>query len=102
MAEEIEYEVKPMVITGTDQFNSMTEELLSNWSDFKRLEKRMKLLDASVKKYMLETGMEFHKCIYGSLNMVTQTRRVLDKSLVKDIESFKVNTKVKMLFKSVN
>lgn len=100
MSDEKEYEQKTICVKSVQQFEQMSEELLKNWTEYKKLDARMKLLDASVEKYMIEKDMRTWENKYGALCVVSQNRRVLDRSLIMDIEAYKVDTEVKIMFKS--
>lgn len=77
MSEEHEiYEAKPLNVKSEEQFNNMTEELLRNWGEYKKT--RMKILDATVKKYTADNNIKARSNKHGDLNMVTQSRRLLD------------------------
>lgn len=97
---ESEYEVKPQTIKSQENFERMAEEMLKGWDEYKSLRSRMELLDASVKKYMIDNNKVFHENAYGSVTIVRQTRRVLDRSLIEDIEKYKVAMDVNMAYKS--
>lgn len=85
MSEEHEiYEAKPLNVKSEEQFNNMTEELLRNWGEYKKLNTRMKILDATVKKYTADNNIKAYSNKHGDLNMVTQSRRLLDRSLIND------------------
>lgn len=98
MSEET-IEAKPMNVKNSEQFEQFAEELLKNWQDYKKLDTRMKLLDATVKKYLVDNGKVSYENVYGSVSLITQNRRVLDRSLINDIEQYKVDSEVKMMFK---
>lgn len=100
MSEEQEYQVKTLNVKSVKQFEQMSEELLKNWTEYKKLDARIKVLDASVKKYMLENNMKTWENNHGALCVVSQNRRVLDRSLIDDIEMYKVNTEIKIMYKS--
>ena len=100
MSDQQEYEQKTISVKSVRQFEQMSEELLKNWTEYKKLDTRMKLLDASVKKYMTDNDKQTHENQYGALCVVTQNRRMLDRSLIDDIEQYKVDAEVKMMYKS--
>ena len=100
MNDNQEYEQKTINVKSVQQFEEMSEELLKNWSEYKKLDSRMKLLDASVKKYMVEQNKQTYENRYGALCIVSQNRRALDRSLIEDIEKYKVDTEVKLMYKS--
>jgi len=100
MSDEQEYEQKTIKVKDSEQFETMSQELLKNWKEYKKLDARMKLLDASVKKYMVDNDMKIFETNYGALLIVPQNRRVLDRALIEDIERYKVDTTVKMMYKS--
>ena len=100
MSEEQEYETKPLSVKSFQQFEQMSEELLKGWAEYKKLDTRMKLLDASVKKYLIDNCKIAHENKYGHLSIVTQNRRMLDRSLIDDIEQYKIDTEIKMMYKS--
>ena len=100
MSDEQEYEQKTIKVKNVKQFEQMSEELLKNWTEYKKLDTRMKLLDASVKKYMVENDKQVYENKYGSLCVVSQNRRVLDRSLIEDIEQYKIETEIKIMYKS--
>ena len=100
MSDEQEYKQKTMIVKSFENFEEMSDELLKNWNDYKKLDSRMKLLDASVKKYMTENGKRFYENKYGSLSIVSQKRRVLDRSLIEDIEKYKIDTEAYIMHKS--
>ena len=103
MTEENEhYEQKTIQVKNVQQFEQMSAELLKNWTEYKKLDARMKTLDASVKKYMIATGLKTYTNEHGELNVVAQNRLMLDRSLIEDIEKNKVTAKVSILFKSAN
>ena len=102
MNDEQEYEQKTIKVKNLSQFESMSLELLKNWTAYKQLDAKMKLLDASVKKYMVENDKQTHENMYGALYVVSQSRRVLDRTLIEDIEQYKVDTEIKMMYKSAN
>jgi len=87
-------------INNKEQFEKMASEMLTNWTQYKTLRARMELLDASTKKYMIDNNMDEYKCEKGKLTIVEQNRRVLDRSLIDDIEKYKLDSKIKMCFKS--
>ncbi len=93
-------EIKTMNIKSFQQFEKMTDELLKGWSEYKKLDSRMKLLDESIKKYMIDNDRQFYENEYGALCIVSQNRRVLDRSLIEDIEQYKVDAVFKMMYKS--
>lgn len=97
---EQEFSVKPIAIKGEEQFEKFAEELLKGWDEYKNLEKRMKLLDASVKKFLLDNDKTHYENKYGEVIIITQHRTVLDRSLIEDIEKYKVDTEVKIMFKT--
>jgi hypothetical protein len=99
---EQEFETKPQEINGKEQFEKMASELLKEWKDYKKLDSRMKLLDASTKKYMIDHDIKFYENENGTLNIVKQNQRVLDRALIQDIESYKVDTKRILMYKSSN
>lgn len=100
MSDEQEYEQKTISVKSVRQFEQMSEELLKNWTSYKQLDARMKLLDASVKKYMVDNDKQTYENQYGALCIVSQNRRVLDRSLIDDIEQYKVDAEVKIMYKS--
>jgi hypothetical protein len=97
---EQEFTVKPMKINGEEQFEKFAEELLKGWAEYKKLDTRMKLLDASIKKFLVDNDKTTYENKYGSVVIVNQNRRVLDRSLIEDIEKYKVDTEVKFMYKS--
>ncbi len=99
---ETEYETKPQDIKSKEQFEKMASEMLSHWREYKKLDARMKLLDASTKKYMVDHDMNTYENEKGKITVIEQCRRVLDRSLIDDIELYKIDTRVKMSFKSPN
>jgi hypothetical protein len=78
----------------------MADEMLGAWKEYKKLDARMKLLDASTKKYMVDNKMDVYKCDKGSLMIVEQNRRMLDRALIDDIEKYKIDAKVHICYKS--
>ena len=102
MNDEQEYEQKTVSVKTFQQFEQMSEELLKNWTEYKKLDTRMKLLDASVKKYMTDNGKRTYENEYGALCIVSQNRRMLDRSLIEDIEKYKVDAVLNMMYKSSN
>lgn len=100
MSEEREYEPKSINVKSVEQFEQMSEELLKGWTEYKKLDTRMKVLDASVKKYMVDNDKTTYENKYGALCVVCQNRRVLDRSLIDDIEQYKIDTEIKMMYKS--
>jgi hypothetical protein len=100
MEPETEYETKPQAIKNKETFEKMASEMLSNWKEYKKLDARMKLLDSSTKKYMVDNKMKVYENQYGSLMIVEQNTRVLDRSLIDDIEQYKVDTVRKIMYKS--
>ena len=100
MSDEQELEQKTINVKSDEQFKQMSEELLKNWTEYKKLDTRIKLLDASIKKYMVDNKMQFYENNFGSLCVITQNRHVLDRSLIEDIEKYKVDTEVKIMYKS--
>lgn len=102
MTDQQEYEVKPLNVKSYEQFVKMSEELLKNWADYKKLDSRMKLLDASVKKYMTDNNKNNYENKYGNIFIMKQNRRVLDRSLIEDIEKYKIDSEVKVMYKSPN
>ncbi len=97
---ETEYETKPQDIKSKEQFEKMASEMLSNWTEYKKLDARMKLLDASTKKYMVDNKIKIYENDHGSLMIVEQKVRVLDRALIDDIEKYKIDTKRKIMYKS--
>jgi hypothetical protein len=97
---ETECETKPQDIKNKEQFEKMASEMLSHWTEYKKLDARMKLLDASTKKYMIDNKMKVYESKSGEIVIVEQLRRVLDRSLIEDIEQYKIDAKVKLSFKS--
>jgi hypothetical protein len=95
-------EVKPQNISNDDKFNKMADELLSNWSEYKKLDKKMKMLDVSLKKYMVDNNMTHYKNNNGSLTVISQSRQMLNRSLIEDIEQYYEDTDIKIMFKSSN
>lgn len=102
MDKEQEFEVKALEIKDSNKFEDFAEELLSNWKEYKRLDARMKLLDVSCKKYMIDKNLDNYSNEYGKLFIIKQNRRVLDRALIKDIEKYKVDSVVNMMYKSQN
>lgn len=100
MSDEEQYEQKTISVKNVKQFEQMSEELLKNWTEYKKLDARMKLLDSSVKKYMVKKDMQTYQNKYGALCVVSQNRRVLDRSLIDDIEQYKIDTEFKIMYKS--
>lgn len=97
---ELEHETtKPQSIKSKEQFEKMASEMLAGWKEYKKIENRMKLLDASTKKYMLDNDMDEYRCDGGKITIIEQSRKVLDRALIDDIEKYKVDTSVKMSFK---
>lgn len=84
MAEEFENTIKPISLKE-EQFEKFAEELLKNWAEYKRLDTRIKMIDASVKKYLLDNKKISYENKYGSLAIVVQQRRVLNRELIDDI-----------------
>lgn len=100
MTEEIEYAQKTLKIKSEEQFQIMLKELLSNWKTYKVLDSRMKILDSSIKKYMNDNNLIVSENEYGSVVIINQNRRILDRSLIDDIEQYKVDSLVSMMYKS--
>jgi hypothetical protein len=100
--DEEQYTQKTVPVNNEKQFEQMSEELLKNWKEYKKLDTRMKLLDASVKKYMTDKKLYMHENKYGHLLIVTQNRRVLDRALIDDIEKYKVDAEFFMMYKSAH
>lgn len=100
MEPETEYETKPQDIKNKEQFEKMASEMLSHWTEYKKLDARMKLLDASTKKYMIDNKMKVYETKNGEIVIVEQLRRVLDRSLIDDIEQYRIDARVKLSFKS--
>lgn len=96
-----EYETKPLNVKDKLQFEKLAEELLNNWAEYKKLKSRMELLDSTCKKYMVDNDMNIYGNDKGNLMIVEQGRRILDRTLIDDIEKYKVDAKVKMMFKSM-
>ena len=94
-----QYEAKPINLKE-EQFEKFAEELLKNWAEYKKLESRMKLLDASVKKYLIDNNKISYENKYGSLAVVIQNRRVLCRELIDDIEKYKVDSEIKLMYKT--
>ncbi len=98
---EFEYEREVTVaMVDKTQFERMADELLKNWTEYKKLKSRMELLDASCKKYMCETNMKTYENEHGALMLVHQSRRVLNRALIEDIEKYKSSVKFSMLYKN--
>ena len=66
------------------------------------MDNRMKLLDASVKKYMIKKGLKSCERAAGSVFLIEQSRRMLDRALIDDIEKYKVDAKITLMYKSPN
>ena len=98
--ETVEHETKPQEIKSKEQFEKMANEMLSQWKEYKKLDARMKLLDASTKKYMVDKGMKMYECDKGDIMIVKQKRRQLDRALIDDIEQYKVDTECMIAYKS--
>jgi hypothetical protein len=98
--EEFTYPVKPQAIKSKEKFEAMADEMLGAWKEYKKLDARMKLLDASTKQYMIDNKMDTHKCEKGSIAIVPQTRRMLDRELIDDIEQYKVDVNMFIAYKS--
>lgn len=94
-----EYEVKPIIIKD-DKIEEYAKELLGNWKQYKELKKRMELLDASIKLYMINNNLTELKCDKGHCALIKQTRNALDRTLIKDIEQYKVTKTITLMFKS--
>lgn len=92
--------VKPQIIKNQEKFEAMATEFLSKLTEYKKLEARMKLLDASCKKYMLDNDMKNFSCESGELTVVQSNRLMLDRSLIDDIEQYKVPMKITMMYES--
>lgn len=90
-----EYETKPQNIKNKEQFEKMAGEMLSAWKEYKKLDARMKLLDASTKKYMIDNDMDKYRCDRGIITIVDQNRKVLDREIrnlgSKNAETFLSN-----------
>lgn len=97
-----EYEVKPQAIKNREKFEDMAMEYLGKLTEYKKMKARMDILDASLKKYMLDNNMEDYKNDNGKLTMIVQNRRVLDRSLIDEIGNYMVDSKVNLMFKSPN
>jgi len=95
-----EFEIKPISVKSLEQFEKMSEELLSQWTEYKKLDAKMKLLDSSVKNYMIKNGMNTYKNNHGNLSIITQTRNILDRNLIDNIEQYKVESEINIMFKS--
>ena len=94
----MESEYETIRINNKEQFEKMASEMLKNWKEYKKMDTRMKLLDASTKKYMIDNDMKIHECNEGALMIVEQNRRILDRTLIDDI--YKIDSKVNICFKS--
>jgi hypothetical protein len=75
MSDEQEYE---------QTFEQMSEKLLKNWVECKKLDMRMKLFDESVKKYMVKKDMKTYR------------------ALIEDVEQYYNETKRIMMYKTIN
>lgn len=69
---DTEYETNPLNVKDKLQFEKLAEELLNIYGNDK-----------------------------GNLMIVEQGRRILDRTLIDDIEKYKIDAKVKMMFKSM-
>ena len=49
---------------------------------------------------MVDNDKQTHENVYGALCVISQNRRVLDRSLIDDIEQYKVDAEFKMMYKS--
>jgi hypothetical protein len=102
MSEEPEYPVKPLEIKNRQQFEEMALEILGGWTDYKKIKTRMELLDASCKAYMVKNDMKTFENENGAFCIVVQERRILDRALIDDIEKYKINARVNIMYKSPN
>lgn len=91
---------KPLMIKEQQQFEKLAEELLEGWANYKKLETRMKLLDSTVKKFLVDNGKTSYENKYGAVMIVKQNRRILDRSLIDNIELYKVDAEVALMYKS--
>ena len=98
--EEEDHAQKTIVVSSEDKFIKMFDELLGGWEQYKKLDARMKLLDASVKKYMVDNNMKSYERDTGASVIINQNRKVLDRSLIDDIEKYQVAASVKIMYKS--
>jgi len=95
-------QIKPMTITSSEKIEQLGEEYLTKLSDFKKLKNKMETIEATVKNYLIENNLDILKCKSGKFNIINQDKMVLDRSLIEDIDKYKVNTKYKMMYKSLN
>lgn len=97
--EEIDYPVKPMKIGDKEKFEKLANEMLTGWKEFKNIEKRMKLLDASCKDYMLKNNMDNYKCNNGVIAITKRMQNRLDRTLINDIELYMVESEMNFSYK---
>ena len=98
--EEIIYTVKPVGIKSEEKFKQMADEMLANWAEYKKLDTRMKLLDASTKQYMLDNHMDKYESSKGKINIIPQQRRMLNRALIEDIDQYMESRIINISFKS--
>lgn len=85
-----------------EHFEKCASELQSKWTEPQKLDARMKLLDATCKKYMLDHKMKLFENSQGTLSVIEQIHFMLGRSLIDEIDQYKVPTKIVRMHKSPN
>ena len=100
--QEFEVKVKPLILDSEEKFQQMATELLSKLDNYKRLKSRIDLLDSTCKNYMLTNEMNRFENKAGVLTIVKQKRQVISPEFIDEIEKYKVNKVMMIMYKSAN
>lgn len=98
--EEIQHEVKPLKVKDKEQMEKYADELLGKWKEYSLLKKRMDTLNSTISTYMKTNNVDVIQVGNGKLFMQKQTRNVLDRSLIDEIEKYYKETEFIMIYKS--
>ena len=80
-------------------FEQNANEMMKNWMEYSNMKKKMELLDKKVKEYMVLNKIDLFETKYGKLVLMDQSRNVLDRSLIEDIEKYYKPVKCQLLYK---
>jgi len=93
-------QTKPIISEDKTTFEEYANELLALMPSFKKLDARVKILNETCKKYMLDNNIKVHECKNGDLMLRSGSYHVLNRLLIPDIEIYKEDVIRHMLFKN--
>lgn len=100
--EKNDFEINCEDIEDNSKIEEMCDYVLTNLEFYKEMDKKMKLYNDEIKKYMEKNNKISLKTKKGVFTLIKQSRKFLDRTLIQDIEKYYKNMKVSLLYKTKN